>query len=234
MKYTDRQLLDRLAAQYVVGTLRGRARSRFERICVGNEYAMAAVKRWEDRFVGMLAQVKPVQPPQQVWSAIEQRLGLADTASQGFVAKLFGFIGTRAGAGVFAALAVVTIAVGMLVQQSLRLEPVAVIAQEARGELWRVQASRNAKALVVEATASVTVDATHSYELWALPSSGAAPVSLGLLPTRGSAKLTLTEAQRLALSGSAKVAVSLEPVGGSPTGAPTGPVLHVADVTKSS
>jgi len=232
MNYTNRELLDRLASQYVLGTLRGNARRRFEQVCASNESAMSAVRYWEDRFVGLLKQVKPVQPRKQVWNAIEQRLGFVE-APQGLVAKLLGFVGTRAGAAAFAAFAVVAIAVGVMVQQSLRLEPVAVIAQEA-GELWRVQSTRDAEALVVEASANVAIDNAHSYELWALPSSGAAPVSLGLLPSRGSAKLPLTEVQRLALSGSAKIAVSLEPVGGSPTGAPTGPVIHVADVSKPS
>jgi anti-sigma-K factor RskA len=42
--------------------------------------------------------------------------------------------------------------------------------------------------------------------------------------------LQLNDAQRLALSRSRQIAISLEPPGGSPTGAPTGPVLYVADV----
>jgi anti-sigma-K factor RskA len=53
-------------------------------------------------------------------------------------------------------------------------------------------------------------------------------VSLGLLPTRGAERRVLTAAQRAALAGAKQLAVSLEPPGGSPTGLPTGPVLHVA------
>ena len=61
------------------------------------------------------------------------------------------------------------------------------------------------------------------------PDSGGAPVSLGVMPTSGQIDRELTEAQRAALLGASKVAVSLEPTGGSPSGAPTGPVLFVAD-----
>jgi anti-sigma-K factor RskA len=43
----------------------------------------------------------------------------------------------------------------------------------------------------------------------------------------------LTANQREALRVSAKVAVSLEPLGGSPTGGPTGPVLFVAEPVKA-
>jgi len=55
-------------------------------------------------------------------------------------------------------------------------------------------------------------------------------VSLGLMPKSGRATLQLNDTQRLALSRSRQVAISLEPLGGSPTGAPTGPVLFVTDI----
>ncbi|GHE04262.1 hypothetical protein U879_00320 [Defluviimonas sp. 20V17] len=58
----------------------------------------------------------------------------------------------------------------------------------------------------------------HDYELWLIDRSGA-PVSLGLL--RGH----LYRAAVPALPPGAELAVSLEPMGGSRTGQPTGPVL---------
>lgn len=229
MKYADRDLLDRLAAQYVLGTLRGRARQRFERLCASNEHAMNAVKSWEDRFVPLLAGIRSEPPSARVWQAIERRLGFAgQRSSPGALEKLFGWFGTRVAATAFAALAVVAIGIGVVIQQAQRLDTVAVIAQDVR-ELWRVQVTRDAEMLVVTATDGVAIDADHSYELWALPASGT-PVSLGLLSSRGAVKLALTDAQRLALHSATNIAVSLEPVGGSPTGAPTGPVLHVTAV----
>ena len=60
------------------------------------------------------------------------------------------------------------------------------------------------------------------------PKSNGQPLSLGVIPVGGLHQVTLTDTARQALSQSRTLAISLEPVGGSPTGKPTGPILHVA------
>ena len=52
MKTANRELVDRLAAEYVLGTLRGRARRRFERWLVSPQVG-ALVKAWEERLAGL-------------------------------------------------------------------------------------------------------------------------------------------------------------------------------------
>ena len=74
MNYQHPQLLEELAAQYVLGTLRGPARRRFERYCAGNAAALHAVCRWEDRLVDLLAGVVPVAPSALVWDRIKFRI----------------------------------------------------------------------------------------------------------------------------------------------------------------
>jgi len=234
MKYEDRELLEKLAAEYALGTLRGRARLRFERICKDNKMAQAAVKRWEDRFVNMLSAVKVEQPSPQVWNGIERRLGLRNQTAEKSASSMWSWLGSRWSAAAFAGVTALAIGVGVFLQQSAsRVEPIGTFAQADRGDIWRVSSSKDGARLVIEATDQVTPDAQHAYELWALP-EGSPPVSLGLLPKNGSATLALNAAQRAALGSATKIAVSLEPLGGSPTGAPTGPVLHVTDVMKLS
>lgn len=63
-------------------------------------------------------------------------------------------------------------------------------------------------------------------ELWAIVGD-AAPVSLGLLPSSAKTTLPLPEAFRRATG--LILAVSEEPPGGSPTGAPTGAVLAIGE-----
>lgn len=60
-------------------------------------------------------------------------------------------------------------------------------------------------------------------ELWLIADAGAAPISLGLLSASGGTVLTLPALLAERLPG-ATLAVSDEPIGGSPTGAPTGTV----------
>jgi anti-sigma-K factor RskA len=53
------------------------------------------------------------------------------------------------------------------------------------------------------------------------------------MPSKSEAR-RLDATQLAALAASTKVAVSLEPPGGSPTGAPTGPVLYVGTIAPAS
>jgi anti-sigma-K factor RskA len=68
-------------------------------------------------------------------------------------------------------------------------------------------------------------------EVWLVPPDGA-PRSLGLLPSaEGGTTVAFTLPHDLAASlATSKLAVSLEPSGGSTTGAPTGPVLFSGDM----
>tara|TARA_R110002020_G_scaffold468054_2_gene692040 strand:- start:1733 stop:2110 length:378 start_codon:yes stop_codon:yes gene_type:complete len=71
--------------------------------------------------------------------------------------------------------------------------------------------------------AAFSPDDGKSLELWLVPGEGV-PISLGLVPGDGG-RLVLGQKLSSQLTAGALIAVSLEPVGGSPTGAPTGPVV---------
>ena len=75
MKSANRELVDRLAAEYVLGTLRYRARRRFERWLLSPQVG-ALVKAWEERLAGLEPQLAPVTPPATVWHGIEDKLEL--------------------------------------------------------------------------------------------------------------------------------------------------------------
>src|SRR5215475_13652984 len=74
MRYDNAELLDRLAAEHVLGTLRGAARRRFERLCVTNAPARAALHRWEEQWLVLSRQLRPVAPSARVWTNVHARL----------------------------------------------------------------------------------------------------------------------------------------------------------------
>jgi anti-sigma-K factor RskA len=55
-----------------------------------------------------------------------------------------------------------------------------------------------------------------------------------VLPAAGTAQRTLTAVQQQALANAAQVAVTVEPLGGSPTGQPTSTPIFVAPLRASS
>jgi anti-sigma-K factor RskA len=226
MNYGNPQLLDELAAQYALGTLRGAARQRFETLCRKEPSALAAVHRWEDRLLGLLGEIKPVAPPSHVWQRVQQRLGHRRTEQRGVFEILFGWM-SRPQLAIAAGLAAVVLTVAVVTYIAT---PSTVIV--ATIDQWRIDAPKDHAKLSISRLATVALDPNRDYELWALPDSGAAPVSLGLMPKTGKRDLALNAAQRLALAGASKIAVSREPLGGSPNGSPT-EVLFVANVTRA-
>lgn len=220
-------LIDRLAAEYVLGTLRGRARDRFERwldddVATRRESARRAVHRWENRLVHLADSLQPVDPSPRVWRELRARIAtrragprwqswaVAASVLLVMVATWLGFEATRS---------------DWQTTAQLRESTSRVVG-------WEVALDRSQGAIRVEARNPPPLDAGRAHELWALPAGGQ-PVSLGLLPRQGVVERRLTAPQLAALASSRQLAVSLEPAGGSPTGAPTGPVLIVADRTSS-
>jgi len=221
MKRQDPDILDLLAAEFVLGTLAGAARRRFERWQAAEPFVARRVRAWEQRLAGLAFRLEPVAPSPAVWASIERRIGSAQ--------------GGRWRALAAAVAAVAVLGLGWFLWQELRVaEPQAqaVIASESGAALWRIEFAADGEHVDVVAIGDVHYPDQRSLELWALPAE-AAPVSLGLMPASGRARLGLDERQRRAIALAANVAVSEEPLGGSPTGAPTGPVLFVAPIART-
>ncbi|MEW6704971.1 MAG: anti-sigma factor, partial [Pseudomonadota bacterium] len=86
--------------------------------------------------------------------------------------------------------------------------------------------SGDGRALVTQPLQPVALQADRVLELWAVPPQGT-PRSLGLISASGTTIVPRGKLGAALIKGdTAALAVSLEPPGGSPTGAPTGPVLY--------
>lgn len=215
MKPRNPETVDALAAEYVLGTLRGAARRRFERWRRSEWHIARRVTAWEDRLMPLLYSLPPVTPSPQVWAAIEQRIRPERRPLRALAA----------------AVALIAVLAGGFLVWRVSVPQFAVVAAIAPADappVWNIELDRDLTRLRAVTVGSPPEHAGRSLELWALPAEGA-PVSLGLLPASGRLERTLTASQAAALRVSPNVAVSLEPAGGSPTGAPTGPVLFVAE-----
>jgi anti-sigma-K factor RskA len=212
VKSANRELVDRLAGEYVLGTLRGRARRRFERWLLSPQVG-AIVKAWEERLAGLEPQLRGVMPPASAWRGIETRLELRKLAR----APARRWLAVAAGVMFFAL-------VGVFALRQIGSPPItqqAYIQTDPQTIYWRVEFLGDNQEISLHVHKVHDLPAGKSHELWVIPAGGGAPVSLGLLPHTGDHHRVLTAAQHAALAGARTIAVSLEPAGGSPNGSPT-------------
>jgi anti-sigma-K factor RskA len=102
---------------------------------------------------------------------------------------------------------------------------VAVLAGGDAKPVLMATVERGGRVLLVKAISPIAVPPGRSLELWALP-DGKPPRSLGLVDAAGVVRIALPAPAVDAFQGVPALAISLEPSGGSTTGAPTGPVLY--------
>ncbi|HEY2929627.1 anti-sigma factor [Piscinibacter sp.] len=226
MDYSRAALADHLAAEYVSGSLRGPARRRFEALLPAHPTLLAAVREWQSRLMPLTVSVEPRKPPAAVWKRIEARIGGATRppARTSWWSQLALWRGVSA----FASIAAIGLAV-LLASPGPAQPPVVVVLSATGAAAGAVvpasfvaSISGDGRAMVTRPLVNVSLEADRALELWALPGSGA-PRSLGLISASGA---TVVKKAKV-LEGATGLAVSLEPAGGSPTGAPTGPVLYV-------
>ncbi|MEO8155827.1 MAG: anti-sigma factor, partial [Rhizobacter sp.] len=187
MDYSRPELVDRLAAAYVAGTLRGPARRRFVSLMRSHPGLRAAVRAWEARLMPLTASLAPVPPPPSVWQGIEARIAPAPAAMParpGWWAQLAVW---RAFSGI-ATVAAITLGV-LLASPQPAQPPIIVVLSSAGGAApeggvvpaaFVASISADGRAMVTKPISNVALQADRALELWAVPPQGA-PRSLGLI-----------------------------------------------------
>jgi anti-sigma-K factor RskA len=213
------EILDSLAAEYVLGTLRGPARRRFEKWRARSPLVDERCNFWEGHLMQLAKGLRPLQPPPHVWQGIRARLNLERAVER-----------RRGRPWAIAASVLVLVGLSALIYwrstEPGRLTAVATIASPAGAQLWEVDVYRDSGRLILHTGQLPAHAANRDFELWALPAGGK-PVSLGVMPYGGTAQRKLTDIQKQALASSAQLAVTVEQLGGSPTGQPTSTPIYV-------
>jgi len=213
-----------LAGEYVLGVLpHAERRSVEERMTRDSEFA-ALVASWQADFSHLDDSYAPEAPPQRVKAAIDARLFVeTGTSTGGLWGSLVFWRGLAFAA--IAVAAVLGIYGGNFPGAGGPGEAPVLVAELAATDsgVGLIAALDPADGAFTITPAAFSPDDGKSLELWLVPGDGAA-VSLGLVPTDGG-RLVLDRDLVNRVSDGALLAVSLEPLGGSPTGVATGPVL---------
>lgn len=256
---TRPDLLDRIAAAYALGTLRGGARRRFETLARQSPQVRAVALLWQERLIG-LTELQAVEiPSPNVWKRIENLLE-RPAPRVGQAAGPLRLWRIAAWGGALATVAAVAVSLNLartvdlqerqlaqarqqavqLAQRNtdlvaqLQAQPeiryVAVLADDKAAASLLAMFDPKHNTLMLKRVGAFQEGPEHSLQLWALPAAGG-PQSLGVLGPDAVMRLPAAEQH---LRQAPLLAVSLEPKGGAPAGSgPTGPVLFKGAVLQT-
>lgn len=225
-----------LAAELVLGALAADERQAAQRR-VETEPAFARlVDDWEARLAPMAAAYSSELPPDTVKPAIDRRLFASTPAAPAAPARAglwdsLAFWRGLAMAAVAAAaiLVVVPLATGPEPVTQAPVSRLVASLSADQSDVRYLALYDGAEGVIGLSHVAGERDAGHDFELWVIEGDDA-PVSLGVIPAGEAVQVPVTEAERALIAGGAVFAISLEPAGGSPTGAPTGPVVAAGDL----
>jgi anti-sigma-K factor RskA len=226
-----------LAAEYVLGTLDADERARVELMLETDPPFATLVHAWEKKIGELHHTIEAVEPPAHVWRRIVARLDGEDAAPAAGGANVIDLTrrmrrwrSTAVATGALAASLMLFVAVKEtaphLLPGPLRpAERFVALLQENNGAPGFVMTvDLRSKSFSVRKVGG-EAPAGRSYQMWFVhPTFAGGPRSLGVFTDRVP-DISATLAQYPAdIVNNATYAVSIEPLGGSPTGSPTGPV----------
>ena len=215
-----------IAGEYVLGVLSADDRRKVEARMVLDRAFAAMVKHWESNLSTFDESYEPLPPSPQVFTAIERRIFADQPAvAGGGLWSSLAFWRILTLASVAGLVTIATFASGILEPVSEKRRP---LVAELAGE---GSAAINLLAQYDAATGALTVTpvaARHaeakSLEVWLIEGDNPAK-SLGVLPQTGEGEIVIAPELRAKVGEGVTLALSVEPLGGSPTGKATGPVV---------
>jgi anti-sigma-K factor RskA len=231
MRLTNDQLRDRLAAEYVLGTMPTRTRRRFATLLRQVPALRRAVAAWEERLMPLADAIPELAPPARVWNAIEARVHPGDRAVPGGFWQSLAFWRLSSFASAAVALAAVLLLVipgGPAPEIPGRMVVVmndVKTSQPAMTATWE-PGQQGERIVRLRVLGHAEMAPGTAWEMWMLPGGGEKPVSLGLITTHDTQIMVVPASLASRLDAADGLAMSVEPAGGSPTGQPSGPVLY--------
>jgi anti-sigma-K factor RskA len=224
---SDQDDIDALAAEYVLGTLSPAERTAVSARRQRERDLDAAIEAWEARLAPLTEAMPSVEPSPGLLAGIEATIanGTGDTVIdlQHRVARWRRLAIVASAA---AACLVVAFGVREFTRSPQPVSYVGVFQKDDQSPAFLLTVDLETRMLSIRIV-SADRPADKTYQLWiASEQTGGVPQSLGLIEDPTQITRAALTSYDPAVVQRATFGVSLEPLGGSPTGRPTGPALH--------
>jgi anti-sigma-K factor RskA len=234
MNYRRPELCDRLAAEYVLGTLHGRARARMQQLLRDDQLLQARVALWEQKLTPMAAPLWAAAPSAKVWRAIAARVAPREARrpwwSRWFDARTLGSVT----AGVMLGLTL-TLGGPQLWERAVPDGPAVAASQLPQSYVGVlattdgrtgviVSSLRHGKVMDVKQVQPVPMSAGQTLYLWAIEANGTTR-PIGPVPQGKFVQVPLAQTSEVLFASAAELALSIEAETAAPL-LPTGPYVY--------
>lgn len=210
--------IDAMAAEYVLGTLEWNERREVMALRAINKDMDKAISYWERRLSPLSNLVAEIQPSSDLLKKINRQI---DSEPRLMVA-----LNRWRSLAIAASVLLLAVTTAFIYQMQVwRIDPqyYTLLQTEAKSPVFMLSFDEKSATVTVQ-TIGAKAPNGKSFELW-IVADGAAPKSMGIVLPDGKKEIALSN-MSVSIIENATFAVSVEPLGGSPTGAPTGPIPY--------
>jgi anti-sigma-K factor RskA len=219
-----------LAAEFVLGLVQGQERDALEKRRRDDYVFAREVEFWEARLGPISGEIAPEAVSPGVWEKIAQEVGhkpvpLSASSAARKEGGIWNSLPFWRGLGIAgSALAAACLVFLMTVPASPPPSLVATLTLTDGKSAFMASVDRMTGRVMLMPAADMPAPADHTHELWLVPAGGT-PRSLGTFVANGPVMIEMPRETMPGADPEAMLAISVEPMGGSKTGAPTGPVV---------
>jgi len=232
MNYRQPARRDRLAAEYVLGTLHGRARSRMQRLLRDDLLLQARVAFWEQKLMPMAAPLRAAAPSAAVWRSIAARVAPRDAArpwwARWFEARTLGPLAAGVMLGLTLTLTLTLIAPAPPEREALHSQLpqsyVGVLASADGRTGVIVSSLRHGQVMDVKQVQPVPVPNGRTLYLWAIEANGTTR-PIGPVPQGPFVQVALMQTSETLFASATELALSIEAETAAPL-LPSGPYVY--------
>lgn len=222
-----------LVAEHVLGLLSPAEHERVGRLIESDQGLRAERDFWVSRFAALNTEYEETPVPAHIFAAIEAR-AFGDVVRAGPVSRFWDSLALWRGIAA-GALAVAVAAIGFNLMQpapdvsTLTTQLVAALEEEGSDVKFVALYDGSGNVRLTALSGAAVPD--RDYELWAIQ-GGNAPISMGVIPVSQGIAVDIAPEVMAGWGEGSVLAITLEEAGGSPDGAPHGPVVAKGAVTR--
>ncbi|OQX08588.1 MAG: hypothetical protein BWK73_25070 [Thiothrix lacustris] len=230
-RYRNPDIFEALAMSYVVGTLKGKARLRFEKLMEKHLYLREVTATYQQKSARLLSLLPPQQPSARIWKNIHKEI--KNQQGQRSTTWLLSFKHYLPWSiAIFSSL---TASIMTLLFLNVDHEPSAYMSLMTSAE----HANKMVVAVVKETPMEISFDMPRKTlppdenmipTFWLIPKNNDLPIRVGTLVRGGKYRMPINKTLWKQLDNTSTFAISMEPLNSSQTNSPSGEIIFSGDM----